>query len=213
MTLWTDNIPNANNTLAADQPNMQNNNTYLATSIAVDHNFTKNTGTTQDGYHKVIHFVNQVGDPVSVTNTGQLYTKTVNGNQQVFFENSAGNVQQLTNAPSTATFSRFGTNTNYQTASGSNSSVTGGWSYMPGGVILQYGSTTTLNPGGTVTVQLAMTFPTAVYGVVVTPNTSSSIGGGNHDWTVRSVTNSSFDLRINGNYNAGDTFYFWAYGK
>jgi hypothetical protein len=161
MVTWTDNIPDAGHTLANDQPLIENNFTYLATDLAVDHNFTKNSVTAQDGYHKVIHFVNQGGDPAPVANTGQLYTRsrTLGGNtdQVLYFEGGGGRISILTNF--------FQAGNQFSLAANGYTSL--------GPLLVQWG-TANVNASGTFTViPYNVTFPTAVYNVQVTCRNNS----------------------------------------
>lgn len=206
MVVWTDNIPDAGHTPANDQPLMENNYTYLATDLAVDHNFTKNSATAQDGYHKVIHFVVQGGDPAPIAVTGQLYTKskTLGGqtDQVLFFEGGGGRISQL------STFSGFGNQFNLAANPGFAS---------VGPIMVNWGQTNLA--GGNVahdtnTVNFAQAFPTACVGVQVSliPNTAAQTSS-NNTLSVVSVALGSFVYLYNG---AGTTFYpsfyWWAYG-
>lgn len=71
---------------------------YLQTSLGTDHNFTNDTATASDGYHKVIHEVVQVGTQgdntpaiPSVTTTAMIYAKTIT----FFKEGGTGAVRQV----------------------------------------------------------------------------------------------------------------------
>ena len=90
--------PAPGDVIANSQSILLANSQYLQTSVGIDHNFTNNTATSQDGYHKVIHFVNQGADPAPATNAGELYTKTYaeTGEQELFFQTPSGVVSQLT---------------------------------------------------------------------------------------------------------------------
>lgn len=204
MVTWTDNIPDAGHTLANDQPLMENNYTYLATDLAVDHNFTKDSATAQDGYHKVIHFVNQGGDPAPVATTGQLYTKskTIGGNteQVLYFEGGGGRINQLT------TFAGFANQFNLVANNG----------YASVGPILVKWGIQAIAAGthDTNTVTFAQAFPTACVGVQATfivNNTAQT--SSNNTLSVINVGLASFDYVAN---TSGSTtypnFYWLAYG-
>src|SRR5258708_24372502 len=96
MPTYTNATPGTTEILATSEGLMLGNFQYLQTDLSVDHNFTTNTATTADGYHKVIHFVNQGGNPAPVAGVGQLYTVTSGGDQQLAYESGAGVVTQLT---------------------------------------------------------------------------------------------------------------------
>lgn len=60
----------------------------LQTIIAADHQFNA-SAASNDGYHKIIRFVNQAGafgdgTPAPISGVSQLYTKTVVGEQHLF---------------------------------------------------------------------------------------------------------------------------------
>lgn len=122
------NIPFSTNSPAADQPNMLTNTNSTYSLIDVDHNsFEVNDG----GYHKVIHFATQGGDPGAVAGIGQLYTKTLtigNTDQCLFFESGGGRITQLTGILGGA---------GNQTKAAVN-----GYTPLIGGIILQWGEIT-----------------------------------------------------------------------
>lgn len=71
--------------------------------IESEHNFVT-TGSLSDGYHKVITFVRQTGDPATVSR-GQLYTKQYTPTESstspaardsLFYKDTLGNVLQIT---------------------------------------------------------------------------------------------------------------------
>src|SRR2546430_8289315 len=118
---YTTNIPLATNEPSVDQPNMKINTNSINSIIGVDHlTFGTATGTQSDGYHKVIHSVPQVSDPVAIAGFGQVYTKTVSGDQQLFYESGGGVKTQLTgpNAVSAAAT---------------------GYVWLPGPILMQWG--------------------------------------------------------------------------
>lgn len=63
--------------------------------LEVDHSWA---GDADDGAHKKLTFVEQASDPASVANRGFLYTKDVGAVTELFYEDSAGSIQQLTSA-------------------------------------------------------------------------------------------------------------------
>lgn len=54
--------------------------------------------TTDDGRHRHVCLVEQVGDPGNLALKGFLYTKDVSGATELFYEDAVANVLQLTNA-------------------------------------------------------------------------------------------------------------------
>lgn len=87
-------IPAANNNPSSDQPNMLTNTNSIYGLINVDH---ITFGMANGGYHNVIHFNNQgTSDPPLVSGFGQLYTKTISGDQELFYESGNGVIVQMT---------------------------------------------------------------------------------------------------------------------
>ena len=204
------NIPRPTDLLSNSQADLLSNNTSINSTFSQNH-IPLNVATN-NGKHTFVELVANSGSPPTASGEGTLYTFTSGSVTDLWYvPDASGNDYQLTRT-NASKFSLFGANNNYQAAGGSNASVTGGWTFLPGGLILNYGSASSLNPGGSITVKYANPFTSSTYSVVVTPRTSTSIGGGNHDWDVSSIVNASFGLTINGNYDSGDTFYFYAIG-
>ncbi len=218
MPVLTSTSPAASEVLSDSQPLMQQNTAYFEQSLLVDHNILGNTATAQDGYHKIIHFVNNVaGYNTKVSGVGQIYTATVGGDQQLFFINTNGTDTgvgfQLT---TTSNSPYFGANSLYKTAVPTTiAQCTGGWTFLPGNLLMQYGVATTLNPGGSINVYYAKAFSNKnkIVSIVASPFTTSSIGGGTHDWDVQNANAAFFTLTINGNYNSTDSFFFQVIGN
>ncbi len=169
MTVYTDNTPVGANPPRLDRPNLTANTHYLALNVGTDHNFTQNTANANDGYHKVIHFVTQGGNPGVVATAGQLYTKTQNAANELFYMNNAGTVTQLT---------------------GAGSAAANGYTTLPGGILLQWGQFLATGPNPTA-------FPrvfTTVYQVVTTNNSIdrvlgvTAVGNASFSWTISNPT-------------------------
>jgi hypothetical protein len=89
---FDDTIPAAANDPSNDQPLMLQNNASTKGIIGQDH---ITFGLANGGYHTIIHFSNQGSDPGAIGGVGQAYTKTVSGDQQLFYESGNGVVTQL----------------------------------------------------------------------------------------------------------------------
>ena len=122
-------IPSTGVNPSAQYQIMQEN--YLSTFniLAIDH---IGFNTTNGGYHTVIHQPPQGSNPGAIVGIGQTFTKTVSGDQQLFYESGGGVVTQLT-GPSLAS---IGTN---------------GFTWLPGPVMLQWGTVNPANGSGTIT--------------------------------------------------------------
>ncbi len=90
MTLYTNNLPLAADKIRNFPSDVSSKNwPYLTTSMGTDHNFTQDTATAEDGYHKIVHSVKQagiIGDNTpaipTVVTAAQLYTKTLTYKKQ-----------------------------------------------------------------------------------------------------------------------------------
>lgn len=145
------NIPDAPNDPSSDQPLMKTNTNNIDAIIDEDHySFDEANG----GLHR------QVRIPVSgaipgglIASSGTLYTKTSVEGTLFYSPDTTGDEYQLTRTI-TASFAEFGTNTNYS------GTLNGGWTFLPGGLLLQYGLATssgTALPNTIVTLPVTMT--------------------------------------------------------
>jgi hypothetical protein len=201
MTLWpyTDNIPFPTNSPSADQPNMLINTNSIDSLLAVDHvSFNLANG----GYHNDIHFNTQLTDPAAVPTIGQLYTKSITFNAitdaALFYENGAGVVTQLTSP------------------SGS-SALANGYTFLPGGILMQWGSSA-LNAGVapvtvTTTINFPVAFPTAVFMVTGSPRTGNSNRVPGMTYAVSTRTLTTFDVIVYMPVDQINTFEWIAIGN
>lgn len=138
--IFSTNKPAANNDPSVDQPDMLQNNVSTNGIINVDHyTFNDNNG----GLHKQTQIVDQVNIPPGLL-PGQstLYSKFVQvhasgpeSNSTVFYSpGDSGNEYQMTRAIDSQ-FATFGNYTNYVGPA----DQTGGWTFLPGGLLYQYG--------------------------------------------------------------------------
>lgn len=180
---YNTNIPNAPNNPSSDQPLMQTNTNSIGTWVAQDHyGFADSSG----GLHKQVRMPVLGVVPTIGAATGCIYAKTVGGVSQLFYSQDASGKEYQLSVADTANFGTFSTNP--------------GWTFLPGGLRLQYGTGTTTNLTTAVTFPVAFTI--AVYSVVASKNTSSTYG-------VTNVTNAGFVFQ---NGASGATFYWLAIG-
>jgi hypothetical protein len=105
-------------------------------TLGVDHiNNNGQPGNGTPGYHNVIHFQDQgplPTNPSTVANVTQMYTNTdTHSIQQIILKDTGGKKYQLTTMID-AFSSRFGDDL---------SSHVAGWTFLPGGLIMNYGFT------------------------------------------------------------------------
>lgn len=205
-------VPATNNDPSSDQPDMLINTQSINSIIAVDHvGFNAANG----GYHKVIREITQVADPAALATFNQVYAKsytpdTTGGtaDTQLFTRTGAGTISQLT-----------GYNT---------TSATDGWQWV-GGILLQWGKTTTVSSGsfasgsasGTVTfkdrVAGAIPFPTNCF-IVLTDLFWTTAGGapsgsGTVNINITTLSNLSFAWQFNSNSSKYTGFHWFAIGN
>lgn len=136
------NIPFQSNKPSVDQPDMLTNTNSIGSWVGIDHyGFGSNTG----GQHQACTLIAQAALPGARTSgMGTLYTKQISSRSQLFYSpDTTTNEFQLTRCISTS-FSLFSTNVNNY--GGAGVAFTGGYTFLPGGMLLQYGfSATTTN--------------------------------------------------------------------
>jgi len=115
-------------TLGQTKSTIRNNLDGTFLTVGVDHiNNNGLPGSRPAGYHNVIHIVPQGSNPAPIAGYGQLFSKTVTTSmtvdQQLFWETGTGLVSQITAAVTP-------------------SPTSPGYTYLPGGILLQWGSIT-----------------------------------------------------------------------
>lgn len=213
---YTD-TPIASHTLAVDQVNIEANFLYLANTLGTsngkkgDHqiSLTSNDGNSFEGRHLQVCFNNRHGAAPTVAGIGDgtdslLYSD--NGN--VFFGSVTGaGAFQLTTYNAGA---NFGANAAYG-APPAGFTQEGGWSFLPGGLILQYGFYGKAGAtGSSGTVQFPIAFPTGNFIV----NLSLYRNSGDQDATIDSGTppsTTAFKFRTSS--SGSDGVYWFAIGN
>lgn len=173
---YTNNIPTVGQSLGASRPLILNNFNLIQTAFAVDH---VDFNLSPLGYHKVIHFNTNSGNPAVVPLVGQLYTKTVSGDQQLFFKTGSNGVSQLTGA----------------------SASTNGYQFL-GSVLMQWGQASKAT-GGVVTFPLA--FGSGPFSVQCTVLQNDN---NRHFVQVKSVTTTNFTLAVRDSAGNDETVTF-----
>ncbi len=161
---FTDN-PQASHTLANDQPNIQNNFRYIQGALGKDHQIVFNdsdTGTTFEGRHISVSLKDNGASPAFPGDGTDSFVWSHNGN--LFYRTTTSGPFQFT---TTATGSNFGG------AATVGNSVLSGWTFLPGGLIMNYGKVD--SPSGSSTaVTFSQNFPTAILNVMLTPSRNNS---------------------------------------
>lgn len=148
-------IPAAGDNPSVSQGQIQTNFATLATDFAVNH-IGYGTGAGE-GKHKFVEMPAQAVKPAGLaTGQGTLYTKVAGAATQLFYvTGTSADEYRLTNLAA-GNFALFGTNTNYQVGP---PSLWGGWTFLPGGLIMQYGSYGLFNAFGSLASSGVITFP------------------------------------------------------
>ena len=129
------NIPNATDLLSQSQVTLKANNIALNTSFGRNH--VPFSTATNNGKHTFIEMPVSAGIPAPgpglISGEGTLYTNTISSASELLYTpDASGNIYQITNTK-VAKYAQFGTMTNYT------GSIFGGWTFLPGGLILNYG--------------------------------------------------------------------------
>lgn len=193
---YTANIPFDGQTLGNSKSQVRGNFTNYFNLISVDHNAPN---ATNQGYHKVIHFSNQGGDPATIAGVGQVYTKTVTdaygSGPQLFYRSGGGGVSQLTGSSATAN----------------------GYAWC-GGILIQWGSKTLLANGSATTITFNTTancinFPNNIFNVQLTMSDTSNSPSENGVFVkAGTLTTSGFNV-VNSSSSVVNVVYWMAIGN
>jgi|SRR5690606_12254632 len=160
MSIYNNSIPQSTDFLSQSQQDILNNFSQLDTSMAVNHFAFSNT-TANNGKHTYVEMVNSA-IPALSDEQGTLYTKKVDAESQIFFSPDDTGREYLMTKFIESEFATFATNTNYT------GSLFGGWSFLPGGLLLQYGRTNS-STASTINVTFPVEFPNSVFFINVSP--------------------------------------------
>jgi len=212
------NIPNPPNSPSSDVPNMQTNTNSINTLVNVDH-YTFSSASPSAGTHKKVSLANISNPGVPVGSNGVFFSKLATSSWP-FWQN-ANSVYQMMGAnanadAATASFSGFGA---FGTVT-ANYAQSAGWTFLPGGMLLQYGSvTSTLGTPQISPSTIAVTFPvvysTANIVVSITPICKAAGTSDIHVASLKSgtVATSGFTCNYDSSTTAYVGFTWTAIGK
>lgn len=171
MTFTLTNNPQSTHTLATDQPLMQANNQYFYTGLGKDHqivlghsvNATPGQGTLGEGRHIQVQFCQDIGaNPTLQTADNSIGMLWVHSNE-LWYQNQSYGPVQLTNLTNT----------------GDPVAATDGYTFLPGGLIFQWGQSAIASSGTITTITYPLAFPNAVFSITIgmfnTANNSPTI--------------------------------------
>lgn len=152
------NIPAASDDPSVSQGEIQTNFATINTAFALNH-VPLGTGAGSAGKHNFVEMPVQSSAPTTINGEGTLYTKSVTDHattsSQLFYQPDTSTpsayVYQLTRTIAPGSQTTFATNP--------------GWSFLPGGMLIQWGTNTCAS--GT-TISFPVTFSTACYSVQMT---------------------------------------------
>ena len=178
-------VPNSGQSLDQTRDPIRTNFSLIQTAQNQNH---VGLGDSDQGKHKFLQMPDQGSAPPVASNECGFYGKAVSGVSQLFFRGeNTGSEYQLTLGTdgADANIATFGTNTVY---SGSDS---GGWTFLPGGLILQYGKRITSGSSGTVT--FPRTFPSGnpPFSITATVNASANVSV-----SIKSGANAPTDIQF-----------------
>lgn len=166
------NIPQAPDFLSNSQLDLLNNNQALDGIFSKNH-YAYSLGTSDQGKHKFIEMPLLAVIPTIAASEGGLYTKTAisvtpSTETDLFYTPDASTNEYQMTRTVTAKFANFGTNLAYGTPP-AGFTQTGGWTFLPGGLLMQYGFYGKTGATNTVgTVQFPVTFTSAPLSVQLT---------------------------------------------
>lgn len=210
MPTYQPNIPTGSVPFNEDYLNLQANFQQLNIAYGVDHvPFSDTSGVPpagQSGLHTVVHLQANstiagnppnnypITPPTAVSLTGEIFSTQsndgINPDEILWYQTGGGRLMQLTR--------------NFVPVASTN-----GYTFIPGGLILQWGTKATTGTG--TTVNFNTPFPSNCFVVLLTPalvtlNTNQQFG-------VASKNLSSFIIIANAGYPVGTTFYWQAIGN
>jgi len=148
---YNTNIPAAANLLSDDQPDMQTNtnsiNSLLGGDATVD---MIGFGNANGGWHRQLTYVVQGSAPGSSSGQARTYSKTSSGSSEIFLQ-------------------RDNVATEIQLTRGTPSAATSGYTFLPGGILLQWVQRT-----ATGAFNWPIAFTTSVYGATLGYNNALS---------------------------------------
>jgi len=160
MASYTTDIPQAPQSLGETQQPILNNFNAIYDGFRKNH---EPLAGTNAGKHTIVQMTDQA-DPGGTANMLTFYNKIISTVPQLFMESQGNRVYQISKFDD-ANFSHFG-----QFIALNAPTIFGGWTFLPGGLILQYGQITG------VTANVVFTIPyTTVYAFFCSNSLSGSV--------------------------------------
>jgi hypothetical protein len=207
-------IPQPNDLLSNSQGDLLTNNISLDASFSVNH-LPFSDLTVNNGKHTFVEMLQRPLKPVTAAAEGTIYTKddpTPTSRTQLFYIGDAGGPgieYQLTKCID-AQIAKFATNLAYPSgAVPAGATTVGGWTFLPGGLILQYGTVT--SPGNaSTTVNFPFAFPTTCFVMTISIKRTS---GSNDNLFINTKTSTTFTYFASTTGGGFQSFDWVAIGK
>lgn len=182
-------VPDAPNNPSDDQPKMLLNNISAESIMEVDH---IGYGVDNSGIHNLIHFNNQgtfpADFPFAIAGFGQLFTLTINADQQLFYQTGNGIFSQYVAA-----------------TQGSNPSLAG--------IIYKWGNLTGKAATNPNQFSFPIAFPNSCFQVIVCQQSSAFLPVNNSTITAVVIDNTKFNLVLGSGYTTDCSFTYFAIGN
>lgn len=197
---YSPNLPVSGDTLGGTRDRIRTNFQEIDSVMAQNHVAFNNA---DEGKHKFLQMPVQAAAPATAASEAAFYVKDDGSGVAQFFVKGeqTGSEYQISTMTSgaDAAIAEFGTNTAYT------GNHLGGWTFLPGGLILQYGRYSK-SDGTTSVVTFPRAFPNAVFNVTATRVDSRSVV------TVQSVNTTTVTF-TNGSGTSTRTIYWQAIGN
>lgn len=174
MPIYNPNIPQPTDLQNVSQVDILGNFSSANTTMGINH-YPFDNGTVNIGKHKFVDMPILAAVPTIASGDGGLYTKTATASQLFYTPDNSTNEYQMTRCIS-ASFANFATNLAYG-APPVGFTQTGGWTFLPGGMMLQYGlfgKAGALGASGTIQFPVAYTnVPYSVTAILIRSSSAS----------------------------------------
>ncbi len=195
-------LPNTGDTLGSTKVAINTNFSLIQTTMKQNH---FGMGEANAGKHKIIQLVGQASAAQTAVGESALYTKSASNGD--IYARSPNHVDpapsgeyQLTTF-SDANIAKFGTNALVGL-------VNDGWTFLPGGLLMQYGRLG-ITSSGEKTITFPIPFTLATFTPVITLGLQSAVGY----ISLASVASTDFKVTITSLVGAAGGIYWTAIGK
>lgn len=161
---FTSNVPVSGDSLGSTRDRIRSNFQQIAIVEAVNHVAFNQTG---QGKHTFLQMPEQVSAPVTLVDEAAFYSKVaVNPAEANLFFRAENNgfEYQLTKSVSAST-GLFGVQTNNYNGSGTDKN--GGWTFLPGGMLMQYGQVTSFGANSSKVIPFPVAFTSGCFSITL----------------------------------------------